>query len=75
MAKMIAFISVVAASAATAADRPFWGEDNSAGTNVTASVSANSASTGRVDVRTVSTAEAGPIAFSSRKRGIVASFR
>ena len=75
MKKMIAFLSVASTVAAMAEDLPFWGEDNSAATNVTVSVSATSASAGRVDVRTVSKAEAGPIAFSSRKRSIVVSFR
>lgn len=75
MKKMIAFLSVASASAAIAADLPFWGEDNSEATNVTVSASAVSSSAAPVAVRTIGEDGAGPIPFSSYRRGLVMSFR
>lgn len=75
MKKIAGFLFAAAASAAVAADLPFWGEDNSEATNVVVSASAVSAPAAPVAVRTICEDEADPIPFSSYRRGLVMSFR
>ena len=73
-----ACVSVCAAFAAAAlfaADLPFWGEDNGAGTNVVGTASAVSSAARPVEVRTVDAAGSGAIAFSSYPRGMCIYFR
>ena len=65
----------LAGAAIFADDLPFWGEDNSEGTNVVATASAVSSVAKPVAVRTVYVSETDAFEFSSYRRGLFICIR
>ena len=72
---LVLFCIVCAGGALFAADLPFWGEDNGAGTNVLVTASAVSSSAKQVAVRTIDVADSNSIGFISYPRSLCISIR
>ena len=73
--RLVLFCIVCAGLSLFAADLPFWGDDNGAGTNVLVTASAVSSSAKQVAVRTIDVADSNSIGFISYPRSLCISIR